>query len=131
MNRSFVFVVSCLLLIVTVGPADAQWARFRGPNGSGVDLSVGYPVEFSPTKNVAWKASVPYGQSSPVVVGTRLYGTASEGDRLITFCLNTRTGREMWRRDVRRERVQVAYKANDPRIANPGRRRERRRGLLS
>ena len=119
MNRSFVFVVSCLLLIVTVGRADAQWARFRGPNGSGVDSSVGYPVEFSPTKNVAWKASVPYGQSSPVVVGTRLYGTASEGDRLITFCLDTRTGRELWRREVRRERVQAAYKANDPASPTP------------
>jgi outer membrane protein assembly factor BamB len=120
MNRLFAFVVTCLvLLIVTVGRADAQWARFRGPNGSGVDLSAGYPVEFSPTKNVAWKASVPYGQSSPVVVGNRLFGTASEADRLITFCLDTRTGREVWRRDVRRERVQGAYKANDPASPTP------------
>ena len=120
MNRSFAFVVSCLLLlIVTAGRADAQWARFRGPNGSGVDLSAGYPVEFSPTRNVAWKASVPYGQSSPVVVGTRLYGTASEAERLITFCLDTRTGRESWRRDVRRERAQGAYKANDPASPTP------------
>lgn len=119
MNHAFVFVVSCLLLIFTVGRADAQWAQFRGPNGSGVDLSVGYPVEFSPTRNVAWKASVPYGQSSPVVVGTRLYGAASEGDRLITFCLDTRTGRELWRREVRRERVQAIYKANDPASPTP------------
>jgi len=119
MNRSVTLVVFCLVLLVTVGSADAQWARFRGPNGSGVDLSVGYPVEFSPTKNVAWKAPVPYGQSSPVVVGTRLYGTASEGDRLITFCLDTRTGRELWRRDVRRERVQQAFKANDPASPTP------------
>lgn len=94
MNRSFVFAVSCLLLIVIAGRADGQWTRFRGPNGSGVDSSVGYPVEFSPTRNVAWKALAPYGQSSPVVVGNRLYATASEGDRLITFCLDTRTGRE-------------------------------------
>jgi outer membrane protein assembly factor BamB len=120
MNRLCAFVVSCLLLlIITVGRADAQWARFRGPNGSGVDSSAGYPVQFSPTKNVAWKASVPYGQSSPVVVGTRLYGTASEAERLITFCLDTRTGRELWRRDVRRERAQGAYKANDPASPTP------------
>lgn len=120
MNRSFAFVVFCLLLLIfTVGRADAQWARFRGPNGSGVDLSSGYPVEFSPAKNVLWKASVPYGQSSPVVVGTRLYGTASEGDRLITFCLDTRTGRELWRREVKRERVQGSFKANDPASPTP------------
>src|SRR5262249_37399359 len=119
MNRLFVFVVSCLLLFLIGGRPDAQWSRFRGPNGSGVDLSLGYPVEFSPTKNVAWKTTVPYGQSSPVVVGTRLFGTASEGERLITFCLDTRTGREVWRRDVRRERAQVAYKANDPASPTP------------
>src|SRR5689334_17288819 len=119
MNRPFVFLVSFLLLINNVGRVDAQWARFRGPNGSGVDLSAGYPVEFSPTKNVAWKASVPYGQSSPVIVDTRLYATASLGDRLITLCLDTRTGRELWRREVPRQRVQVAYKANDPASPTP------------
>lgn len=119
MKHSFVFVAFCFLLLVTSGRADAQWAQFRGPNGSGVDSSVGYPVEFSPTKNMAWKATIPYGQSSLVVMGTRLYGTASEGERLITFCLDTRTGRELWRRDVKRERVQGAYKANDPASPTP------------
>ncbi|MCW5969410.1 MAG: PQQ-binding-like beta-propeller repeat protein [Blastocatellales bacterium] len=111
--------MSSFLLCVIGGRADAQWAQFRGPNGSGVDSSTGYPVEFSPTKNVAWKASIPFGQSSPVVVGTRVYGTASEGERLITFCLDTRTGRELWRREVKRERVQAAYKANDPASPTP------------
>ncbi len=27
---------------------DSRWAQFRGPNGTGVDSAVGYPVEFSP-----------------------------------------------------------------------------------
>ncbi len=119
MNRSFNIVVSSLLLIFTVGRADAQWPGFRGPNGSGVDSSAGYPVEFSPARNAAWVASVPYGQSSPVVVGNLLYGTASEGDQLITFCLDTQTGREVWRRKVRRDPVQAIYKANDPASPTP------------
>ena len=119
MKNIFVLLAYCLLLIVTVGRADAQWSRFRGPNGSGIDSSTGYPVEFSPARNQAWKVSIPYGQSSPVVVGARLFGTASEGDRLITFCLDTRTGRELWRREVRREREQAAYKANDPASPTP------------
>ncbi|NOT63333.1 MAG: PQQ-binding-like beta-propeller repeat protein, partial [Acidobacteria bacterium] len=37
----------------------------------------------------------------------------------ITFCLDTRTGRELWRRDVKRERVQSTYKANDPASPTP------------
>jgi outer membrane protein assembly factor BamB len=119
MKRIFVVILSCLFLLVTAERGGAQWSRFRGPNGSGVDSSMGYPVQFSTTRNVAWKTSVPYGQSSPVVVGTRLFGTASEGERLITFCLDTQTGRELWRRDVRREHVQTAYKANDPASPTP------------
>jgi outer membrane protein assembly factor BamB len=119
MKCTFVVILSCLFLFATAEPGGAQWSRFRGPNGSGVDSSLGYPVQFSATKNVAWKTSVPYGQSSPVVVGTRLFGTASEGERLITFCLDTQTGRELWRRDVRRDHVQTAYKANDPASPTP------------
>lgn len=119
MDRLFGCVAFCFLLMVAGGRADAQWPQFRGPNGAGVDSSAGYPVEFSSTNNVAWKTTIPYGQSSPVVVGARLYATASEGERLIVFCLDTRTGRELWRRDLKRERVQVIYKANDPASPTP------------
>ena len=64
--------LGCLLLSVLAagaGEAFAQWSQFRGPNGSGVDAAVGYPVAFSPTSNVVWKMPMPYGQSSPVVAG--------------------------------------------------------------
>ena len=119
MNRACAFSALWLVLTVTAGRADAQWAQFRGPNGSGVDSSAGYPVEFSPSKNVAWKVSVPYGQSSPIVVGARLYVTASEGLRLITICLDARTGKELWRREVKRDRASDVYKANDPASPTP------------
>jgi outer membrane protein assembly factor BamB len=119
MHRSHTLLASLFLLVVTASHADAQWTQFRGPNGSGVDSSTGYPAEFSPTKNVAWKVAVPYGQSSPVIAGTRLYLTASEGDRLLTICLDARSGREQWRREVKRDRVFDAYKANDPASPTP------------
>ena len=119
MNRAPTFTLISFLFIVAAARLDAQWTQFRGPNGSGVDTSTGYPVEFSPTKNVAWKTTVPYGQSSPVVVGTRIYLTASDGDRLITMCLDKRTGKELWRREVKRDRASDAYKANDPASPTP------------
>ena len=119
MNRACAIWALSLLLSLTTGRAEAQWGQFRGPNGSGVDSSTGYPVLFSSTKNVAWKAAVPYGQSSPIVAGNRLYLTASEGDRLITLCLDTRTGKELWRREVRRARASNVYKANDPASPTP------------
>src|SRR6266436_6340559 len=114
MNTSLTFRVLSLLAMIATGPASGQWTQFRGPNGSGVNSAAGYPVEFSPSKNVVWKQSVPYGQSSPIVVGRRVFLTASEGDRLLTICLDARTGRELWRRQVRREQSHKIFKANDP-----------------
>ena len=49
--------------------------------------------EFGPSSNVAWKADVPLGRSSPVVFGAHLYVTVSEGDRLITLCYNMADGK--------------------------------------
>ncbi len=110
-----------LLGVVATGAGTAygQWPQFRGPNGSGVDSSAGYPVAFSPTTNVVWKTAVPYGQSSPVVAGGHVYLTASDGDRLLTMGFDAKTGRELWRREIRRERSHKIYPANDPASPTP------------
>lgn len=108
-----------LALLLVATPADAQWGQFRGPNGSGVDTSTGYPVTFSPTNGVAWKAAVPYGQSSPVVVGSRVYVTAREGDQLVTIALDAEGGRELWRRAVTPATWTEMYKVNDPASPSP------------
>ena len=102
------------LLAAGAGRADGQWNQFRGPNGSGVDSATGYPVAFSPSSNVVWKAAVPFGQSSPIVAGGHVYLTASDGDRLLTIGLDAATGREVWRKEVKRARTHKIYRANDP-----------------
>jgi outer membrane protein assembly factor BamB len=108
-----------VLVLAVAAPASAQWPQFRGPNGSGVDTSTGYPVAFSPASGVAWKAAVPYGQSSPVVVASRLYVTARDGEQLVTIAFDAATGREAWRRMISRPRAQNIYKANDPASPTP------------
>ena len=108
-----------LLSLIGASRADGQWTGFRGPNGSGVDSTSGYPVEFSPSKNVIWKVSIPYGQSSPIVVNGRLFLTASDGDRLVTICMDAQTGKELWRREIRRERAHKLFRANDPASPTP------------
>ena len=111
---------SVILGILAAGsPVLAQWPQFRGPNGAGVDAGTGYPVAFSPTKDVVWKAAVPYAQSSPVVAGSRVYVTASEGDQLLTIAFDSAGGRELWRRPIRRPRTHEIYKANDPASPTP------------
>lgn len=106
-----------LLALIAAG-ADKQWSQFRGPNGSGVDSAGGYPVDFSPSKNVVWKKAVPYGQSSPVVAGDRVYLTASEGNRLLTVCFDAKTGAQLWQREIRKKPQQI-FRANDPASPTP------------
>jgi len=102
------------MFLCVASDAFGQWSQFRGPNGSGVDPAVGYPVAFSPTHNVVWKAAVPYGQSSPVVAGRHVYLTASEGGQRLTICLDAATGRELWRKAITPARVQKNFHTNDP-----------------
>ena len=64
--------------------ASAQWPQWRGPNGLGVSLEHDLPVEWSPTKNIAWKTEIPgRGHSSPVVAGGLIFLTAAiKGDEV-------------------------------------------------
>lgn len=62
----------------------AEWWGFRGPGGNGVSELKTLPVEWSETKNVAWKTAIPgKGHSSPILVGKRVFLTTSiEGESI-------------------------------------------------
>lgn len=108
-----------VLAVCVVQSTAGDWPRFRGPNGSGISDSTELPVEFGPQKNLLWKVKVPFGRSSPIVTGDRVFLTASEGNNLITMCLERNTGRIMWQRKIVRERAAEIYKANDPASPTP------------
>lgn len=108
-----------LLVLTLAAGYSADWARFRGPNGSGVGEGSNLPVEFGPGKNVAWKTAVPFGRSSPIVAGGHVYVTASEGGQLWTLAYDARSGKELWRRGVKPARNQDTYKANDAASSTP------------
>ncbi len=97
----------------------AGWSRFRGPNGSGVGDSDNLPVEIGPDRNVIWKTAVPEGYSSPVLTPDRIFLTAFENDRLLTIGLDRATGRELWRREAPRPRVERLDPRNNPAAPSP------------
>lgn len=84
-----------------------NWPEFRGPTGQGHSKEHGLPVEWSSTKNVAWKQSIPgQGWSSPVFFDERLYLTTavpssdSSNLSLRALCLDAGTGKIVWDSDV-------------------------------
>jgi outer membrane protein assembly factor BamB len=110
------FYVLLLTLLGSSSSAD-DWLGFRGPNGSGVSETTGVPAEFGATQNLAWKTLVPFGRSSPVVAGDRIFLTASEGEKLITLCLDRVSGKIIWRSEATRARHMPMFKGND--VASP------------
>ena len=83
--------VGCGVLVIA-----QDWPQFRGPGGQGLSTERGLPLEWSESKNVAWKVPVPgRGWSSPVVAGGRVWlttATAVKKDtslRLLAFEVET------------------------------------------
>src|SRR5262245_24317086 len=95
-------------------PDTANWSRFRGPNGSGVVTSRKLPSELGPATNVIWKTDLPFGHSSPSLTKDRIFLTAARGKRLLTICLDRRTGRILWERDAPRPREEKLDNRNGP-----------------
>ncbi|MEQ8787763.1 MAG: PQQ-binding-like beta-propeller repeat protein [Pirellulaceae bacterium] len=94
---------SVLLLLVVAGLAPAQeWARFRGPNGSGISDAKTVPVAFG-ENDINWKVKLPgVGNSSPIAWGDHVYVTSATDDppmRTLS-CLDAKSGAVRWRREV-------------------------------
>src|SRR6516162_2994603 len=103
----------CLLALLS-STANAQWDRFRGPNGTGVSDTTGLPTEFGPSKNLLWRVDLPPGHSSPAVSAGRIYLTAVEHDQLYTICIDQAAGRILWKRESPRPRREKLHSLNNP-----------------
>ena len=126
--------LSCLLAGVTAARGDTApdlsraWAQWRGPMADGVAPAADPPVEWSKTKNVRWKISLPgKGHSSPIVAGDRVFLLAAvpSGEaqapvfdsapgvhdsvpvthrhRFVAMAVARKDGRILWQKTVREE----------------------------
>ena len=89
---------AALLVLISAGVRAEDWPQFRGPTGQGHSSERGLPLDWSESRNVKWKASVPgRGWSSPVVAGGRVWLTTSvktNGASLRAVAYDVETGRE-------------------------------------
>lgn len=102
MNRTGLRVVLVLVFVALCGGAD--WLQFRGTDNTGCSDEAGLPTEFADGKSVAWKVDLPgRGPASPIVVGDRVFVTASSEarqDRLHVLALNGADGSTLWHRQL-------------------------------
>jgi len=82
--------------------AQEVWARFRGPNGTGMSTLQGVPTNWT-ASDYEWVVDLPgKGHSSPVIWGEHLFLTSGEedGERKL-ICLNAFTGKQLWSTSIK------------------------------
>ena len=66
--------VSALLSTLTLGAADENWGKWRGPLGTGEGPKADPPVKWSATENVKWKVKIPgRGTGTPIIWGDQVF----------------------------------------------------------
>jgi outer membrane protein assembly factor BamB len=96
---ALVLALAAVLLLRGRGGAAPSWPAWRGPRGDARGAATGVPTEWSPTRNVVWRAPVPgRGHSSPVVCGEDVFVTTADQEALQqrVAAFDRRTGRPSW-----------------------------------
>ena len=88
-------VLGALSLAFSVQAAD--WPQWRGPERNGVAAGSELPEVLSAALERRWKVHVGVGQSSPIVVGDRVFILARQGEEEVVLALEASTGKELWR----------------------------------
>ena len=75
-RRAFVLAAAAVA-VASVGTRAANWPQWRGPGGQGISDEQQIPLEWSSTRNVAWKTLVAgQGHSQPIVWDNRVFLTS-------------------------------------------------------
>jgi outer membrane protein assembly factor BamB len=97
----------CMLIALTLSVAATaiaeNWPNWRGPSGNGLSSEKDLPVEWSPTKNVAWKLPLPGpAGSSPIVWGDWIFLTSvNDAGELLLMAVD-KGGKPIWQQVVSR-----------------------------
>jgi outer membrane protein assembly factor BamB len=102
MMRDLAFVLAIVVTCRSVSAAD--WRQFRGNDSSGVSTETNLPTKLDDPKTLAWKVALPgRGLSGPIIVGDRVFLTASSGyrdDALHVLCFSCASGGQLWQRTL-------------------------------
>jgi len=81
----------------------ANWPRFRGPDGSGFSPKANAPIAWDEAANtgIVWKSTIPSpGFNSPIVWGDRVFLSGGTAERREVFCYAADDGKLMWQRAI-------------------------------
>ncbi|HVM46820.1 MAG TPA: PQQ-binding-like beta-propeller repeat protein [Candidatus Acidoferrum sp.] len=96
LNPSFILVAAVVAASATCAPAQ-DWPQWRGANRDAKAGSFNAPKEWPKELTQKWSTPVGAGDSSPALVGNKLYVFTREDGDEVTRCLDAATGKEIWK----------------------------------
>ena len=85
------------LLLSGCSKKEEGWPRWRGPNGDSISTETDWdPKALAGGPKILWKADVGLGYSNVVIKNNRLYTMGRKRESNIVYCLNAKTGKEIW-----------------------------------
>lgn len=74
-----------------------DWPQWRGPNGDGISHEGGWLAEFEAEPSpIAWQREIGVGYAAVSVSNGRLYTAGWNDEQSTIYCLDARTGNEIW-----------------------------------
>jgi outer membrane protein assembly factor BamB len=77
--------------------AQADWPQWRGPNRDGAVGSFTAPASWPEQLTERWKVDVGLGYATPIVVGSRVFMFARQGENESMTAVDAATGKVVWR----------------------------------
>src|SRR5438445_251439 len=91
--------VAGVVLLGAAGVRADDWPQWRGPNRDNIVKGFNEPKTWPKTLTQKWKVTVGVGESSPLLVGDKLFVFARQGGDEVILCLDAVSGKEIWKDD--------------------------------
>jgi len=88
--------LSCVILICASCVFAQDWPQWRGVNRDGKVTGFEAPRQWPKELKLRWKTPVGTGDSTPALVGDKLYVFTRQGVEEVTTCLEVERGEEQW-----------------------------------
>jgi len=95
-NRRMFVVAGCALVVSASCAVAQDWPQWRGPNRDAKAAEFKAPQTWPKELTQKWKTTVGDGDSSPALVGDRLYVFSRQGTDEVIRCLDAGTAKELW-----------------------------------
>jgi outer membrane protein assembly factor BamB len=96
-QTSLKFVVLVAAVLTSLTSAAGDWPQWRGANRDGAVKDAIVPGAWPKALKEEWKVTVGLGHASPVEANGRIYVFARQGEDEVLLCLDSATGKELWR----------------------------------